>query len=179
MSEFTAPARGAATHAATMLKGHTGIYATLAREHAEVLSLLEQAIEAKSGKLREQLLETIRVELLSHARAEERTLYVALSGYEHMDDMMNQHLAEHRVIEQLLRDACLAATFNAQIDAMTRLRKTIEHHVADEENEVFLEAMDVLPSGHDLVLNNRFRGQKEAEARDLEADGFDWEQGDR
>src|SRR5690606_40654877 len=82
MSEIAAKLRGTVKQAATVLKGQTGIYATLAKEHGEVASLLKQAEYTADSDVRHQLLRTIRHELTAHARAEERTLYEALT---HLD----------------------------------------------------------------------------------------------
>lgn len=167
---------GVAKQAATILKGRAGIYATLAKDHGEVASLLKQAIDARSEK-REQLLEKIRVELLSHSRAEEETLYTALAEQTHASADTSRRFEEHETIEELLREAMTASTRGTQTGALTALQVAIESHVVEEENELFPQAIDTLPSGHETRLNERFKELKDRQKSILESDGAGWARG--
>ncbi len=173
MSEFTANAKGAAKQVASVLKGRAGIYATLAKEHGAVSSLLNQALETSSIEKRDALLDKIRVELLSHARAEEMTLYDALSSLDDTRAESRHSRSEHQEIEQLLVDA-LATSSD---ESIRELLEAVEHHVAEEENVLFVRADELLPREQEAVLNTRFKELKEKEKRRLEGNGIGWARG--
>lgn len=176
MSEFTAQARGALKQVTTLLKGQTGIYATLAKEHEEVTSLIEQAISTKSSEERQRLLEKIRVELLSHTRAEEKTLYDALSEFEETETQTDESMSDHEQIEEMLREALSAPDMKSQTEAIEVLREAIEYHIQEEENDLFLRAVEVLPTDHESHLDKQFKLLKQEERRRLESDGLGWNQ---
>lgn len=175
MSELTAQARGAAKQVAQMIKGRTGIYATLAKEHGELASLLQQAIKTSSGEKRADLLDKIRVELLSHARAEEESLYATLARFEQTRAHASHSKNEHQEIESLLQDALQAGdNTERQTSLLKSLRDVIEHHVDEEENDLFVKADDLLSRTDESELDERFRRLKDEERRKLEGNGAGW-----
>lgn len=163
---------------AAELKDRPGIYATLNREHEEVLALLDQAIRATSLSKRSEYLEKVRVELLSHARAERATLYRALLEHPETEALARCHENEHEDIEQFLRRV-LAASSEEEIrlDDLARLRALIAQHIDEEENQLFVRAGTVLADSDESRLDARFGELKEVERRKLESDGRGWAKG--
>lgn len=178
MADVTAHAKGMAKQAATLLKGQTGIYATLAKEHGEVSSLLKQAVQSESPAKREPILAKIRVELLSHARAEEKTLYNALGTLDATRDKAAHSKIEHDEIEALLQQVAISAPgTREETAALEKLRQHVEHHAQEEEQQLFVQAHDLLPKEVESRLDQEFKREKEAEKRRLEANGSGWARG--
>lgn len=178
MSEFESKARGAAREAISVMKGHTGIFASLAREHGHLLSLLDQAIETSSETKRRALRDQIRLDLLSHTRAEEQTFYAELLGHAETRDLVEQSRDDHHKIWERLKQAFSEDGGPQQHRAnLERLREVVEYHVTREENEIFPTAEEVIPSASGAQLAEHFAQIKEIEHNRLASDGAGWAQG--
>jgi hemerythrin superfamily protein len=173
MADISAQLKGTGKQLESVLKGRTAIYSTLAKEHGEVSALLNKAIKAKSAVKRTELLNEIRLELLSHSYAEEETLYAALSRFDEMQQKAKHQRGEHQEIERLLKDAFAAPPESAeQTEALEDLQTTIEHHVKEEEDQLFAQAKDLLSREEEKQLDENFAELKETKKRQLEGDGF-------
>lgn len=169
MSEISAKINGAAQQAATVFKGQRGIYAALAKEHAEIASLLREAQEDTDPEHRHRLLRTVRHVLLSHARAEERTLYRALADFDDTRSIVAHGHAEHDELERLLRNVTLFELGSeAATQAIADLRAAVGRHVEEEESDLFARAQDLLYVAESRRLEDLFRSEKETEKRRLE-----------
>lgn len=178
MAEATAMAKGAARQVATVLKGRTGIYSTLAKEHGEISSLLEQALKTDRPEKREPLLTKIRIELVSHARAETRTFYEALGKLDETRDMAAHSKIEHEKIEDLLQEVAVSeAGSDQESAALWSLLEFVEHHAGEEEDVLFARANAALPRDIEAQLNEDFKREKQAEKRRLEGNGAGWSKG--
>lgn len=173
MPDISTQFKGAAKQAVSAIKGRTGIYATLSKEHGEVSSLLKKVLQEKSAKKRAELLDEIRVEVLSHAYAEEETLYDSLDRFDETQQKAGHSRGEHQEIEQVLRAVFAAAPDSSeQISAIEDLQKAIEHHVDEEENDLFVRAEKLLSKMEARVLDERFAELKRIKKLQLESDGF-------
>ncbi len=173
MTDMTTGLRGAAKQAGSVLKGRTGIYATLAKEHGEVASLLRKAIQEKSSKKRAALVDEIRIEVLSHSYAEEETLYEALDRFDETRPVAGHSRREHEEIEHALRAVFASAPDSPeQISALEDLERAIKHHVDEEEGELFDQAERILSKNEEKDLDKRFAELKRSKKLQLESDGF-------
>ncbi len=171
MPDLSTHLKGAAKQAASAVKGRTGIYSTLAKEHGEVSSLLKKALAAKSVERRAELLNEIRIEVLSHAYAEQETLYDALDRFEETQRKAGYSRGEHQEIESALRKALAApAGTPEQVSAIEDLQGTIEHHVDEEENDLFVRAEKLLSKEEEKVLLERFAELSRVKKLQLERD---------
>jgi hypothetical protein len=173
MTDISTQIKGATRQAASVLKGRDGIYSTLAKEHGEVSSLLNKALQEKSAQRRAELLDEIRIELLSHTYAEEETLYDSLERFGEVQQETGHSRREHQGIEQALRAVFAAAPDSPeQLSAIGDLRSAIEHHVEEEENDLFVRAEALLSRTDAQRLDERFAELKRAKKLQLESDGF-------
>jgi hemerythrin-like domain-containing protein len=120
--------------------------------------MLEKLVESKSAAERKSLLTSIKMALVPHLRAEEKVVYdavLALRGKE-----QKEH-AEEGYIEHGLGDKMLASLGKMK-DAMSPefsagakvLKELVEHHVEEEENNIWSDVKDNF-SGEDRVAMNR------------------------
>lgn len=168
MNELIAKSKGAVKQVASALKGQWGIYATLAKEHGEVSSLLKQALKASSDLERESLIAKIRVELLSHTNAEEHSVYQRLARLDGTSDRIERSKAEHDEIERLLEEVSeLETRSSEQTEALEALREAVENHVYDEENKLFPRAQRVFTDEQERALDDEFKRLKKAEVQRL------------
>jgi iron-sulfur cluster repair protein YtfE (RIC family) len=110
----------------------------LTQEHREVETLIAQLEESDPGERRNQLIDELSTALHKHMEVEEQFLYPIVAeeiGEEDTEEANNEHDLAREGIEKLyeLRDE---PGFAAALDMV---KAGIEHHVEDEENEMFPE----------------------------------------
>ena len=126
---------------------HNDLFEQLKSEHKDVKELLKKAEDCPQGE-RKDVLSQIESELVPHARAEEKTLYAVLlenikqsGNSEDAEDLTNEAYEEHRAIDELLGDLKSSSTDDeAWVGKVKVLKENIEHHVDEEENELFEKA---------------------------------------
>ena len=146
------------------------IFDVLKQEHKELNSLLEQAEETteRAEKTRTELLSKIRTSLLLHAKAEEKSLYKRLKGEETLEDLLLEAAEEHEVAEHVLSELDGLDTADETWKAkVTVLHESIEHHVKEEEDEMFPKAKKCLAEGEAEELAVLFKEEKAKAAEKL------------
>jgi hemerythrin superfamily protein len=118
----------------------------LRRDHQKVKGLFHQAEGAKDADQRKQIFDHIDTELEIHAYIEETVFYPAVEKHEELKDMVEEALYEHEEVKMLLQEMEDLSEDGAAFDSkLKELMDNVEHHVQEEEGEMFpkvLEAMD-------------------------------------
>ena len=115
----------------------------LETQHQEVKSLFEK-IEKASGEAKRQLFEQIAEDLAVHAAIEEKHFYPATRAArtEHLiQEAVAEHLSVKRIIAALLEMDPAEAQFDTKI---AMLKEQVEHHVGEEEGELFPKVRKLL-----------------------------------
>ena len=153
------------------------LFRILVTQHREVDEILEQLADTEDSETdkREMLFTTLKGKLLSHAKAEEKTLYPALQKAGEKEEA--QHAKhEHKEIEEAFAelDAC-AYDDEEFVSMVEKLADTVKHHVEEEESDVFDSAREALDSDVLARLADEFQIQqkKEMAALGVEDDGYD------
>lgn len=142
------------------------LFALLERDHRAVRGLLEQAHDTidddpEGARL---LVAEATIQLLAHARGEERTLYPALERHRAATDLALEGREEHAVLESLVGKLAAArtvdATFKAKLKVLTEI---LDHHVDEEEEQMFPEAREVLGAERLTAIAAAFIAEKQAE----------------
>lgn len=137
--------------------------------------LLEEHEEFRAGLKKLETnpkgFEGLRVEILSHAKAEEKVLYPELVDEKETHDLILEGVQEHRSAELYMRDMSRAAGKSKGGDewkAMTKvLTELIEHHVDEEETGVFPHARSILVVGELEKLNEKYEEEEEKQKKKL------------
>lgn len=117
------------------------IYNILIKEHDQVLDLFEEAINNGS---KETFLK-IKAELDPHLQGEEKLLYPVLKEKKEARESVLEGYEEHRIAEMLLSELEIMDEKEERWHAkMKVLKENIEHHVEEEQNEMFEIARKVL-----------------------------------
>jgi len=138
-----ATAKKAATRPqATATAAKTDATALLERDHAEVKKLFKQyekLAEAEAeGEERQALAERICAMLTVHATIEEEIFYPAAREAEVEDDVLNEAEVEHASAKDLIAQIQGMGPDDDLYDAkITVLGEYIDHHVQEEEGEMF------------------------------------------
>ena len=111
----------------------------LKEQHREVEALLKAAEKAESPKEKKTLFQQIGDNLAAHAAIEEEIFYPAIYRDKTEDilrEAVEEHLAAKRIIADLLDMDETEPQYGAKLSV---LREQIEHHVKEEEKELFPE----------------------------------------
>jgi hemerythrin superfamily protein len=116
----------------------------LKNDHKKVSQLFKEIESAATGA-KTQLFNRLKTELDLHAHIEETFLYPALENTEEAREITLEAYEEHKVVKDLLAELAGAATPDDEWDAkLTVLKENVEHHVEEEEGELFSKARKAL-----------------------------------
>lgn len=133
---------------------------TLKEEHELVSGLLKQLVESDRTAERKSLVRQIKENLVPHLRAEQKVLYDALIALS--DKSANQD-GEEGYIEHALADKTLGKlerienAASAEFAAMAKvLKELVEHHVKEEESNVWSDARNHFPADQRKAMNKAY-----------------------
>jgi hemerythrin superfamily protein len=118
-------------------------FAVLKQDHSEVKKLFKKIDKSGDGatKAREKTFKELARELAVHASIEERIVYPRLKEIDALAETVNEGIEEHHVAEQLLEEIAQMPPEDEQWMAkVTVLQEMVEHHVEEEEKELFPQA---------------------------------------
>ena len=121
----------------------------LTKDHKEVKALFDKFESTKSEQAKKNIVETVCDELEVHAQLEEEIFYPALRAKINDDDLMNEAEEEHLIVKRLIAELREMQPSDEHYDAkFTVLGEGVEHHVKEEESDMFVKAKK---SGVDLA----------------------------
>lgn len=140
-----------------------GIFEVLTQEHRDVAALFEQ-IEAAvddDPSVARDLFTVLAGNLLAHARSEQQVVYPRFMRIEELESSMREAIVEHQVVETMI----------AEIDAMRPddqewlarvvvLKELVQHHVQEEEGEIFTTAKEHIDAAESRRLAQSFLAGK-------------------
>ena len=121
--------------------------ALLEAEHRRLEELLEQGAKTtdRAVKRRTQLLDTLVAALQLHEKREEKVLYPALKPHRDAREIVLEGYQEHHVADVLVRELRALPRDDERWGAKFKvLKENIEHHIEEEEGEMFRTARRVL-----------------------------------
>ena len=137
----------------------------LKADHQKVAQLFDQ-LESASGKAKLQVFEQIRTELELHTLIEETYFYPALEKPKQTHDLTLEAYEEHDVVKNLLQELSGSRNPNDEWEAQAKvLRENVEHHVEEEENELFKKAKAVLSQDEIETLGEQMESEKQRQQR--------------
>jgi hemerythrin superfamily protein len=111
----------------------------LKKQHREVEQLFEEfeAAGENAAKTKERLCRKISDQLAVHAEIEEKLFYPE-AKQENTEEILRESVEEHLAMKRILADLIEKGTGDEQFEArMTVLKEQVEHHVEEEEKELF------------------------------------------
>jgi len=132
----------------------------LKADHKKVSRLFDE-LEAANGKAKLSVFAQIKTELELHTHIEETIFYPALEKPEETHDLTLEAYEEHKMVKTLLAKLSGARTADDEWQAQAKvLRENVEHHVDEEENELFDKADDALSDEEIEALGQRMEAEK-------------------
>ena len=139
-------------------------FTLLKNDHEKVAGILEkiEGTTERATKAREELFAQLKSELDVHTRIEETILYPALKEYEETRDIVLEAYEEHAIVKQLLEELESSRKDDEHWTAkFTVLKENIEHHVEEEEGDMFKKARKVLSEDEIATLGERLQEAKQ------------------
>ncbi len=121
-------------------------FTLLKKDHRAVEKLFAQIekLDAGSATRKQQLFKQLKSELEIHARLEEALLYPLLKEADKTHKMTLESFEEHHLIEKLLIELSTQPITEEWDAKLTVLKENVEHHVKEEEEDLFPSAQKVL-----------------------------------
>jgi hemerythrin superfamily protein len=120
----------------------------LKQDHQKVKQLFQEARHATDQNKRKDLFDKIDTELEIHAHIEETVFYPALEEHEELKDMVAEALEEHQDAKTLLEELEELGPENHDFGSkLQELMESVEHHVQEEEGEMFPKVREVFDEG--------------------------------
>ncbi len=136
----------------------------LKKDHKKVSELFKQLEDTteRAVKTREELFGKLKLELDIHARIEETIFYPAIKDAEETHEITLEAIEEHNVVKQLLGELESMPVNDERWTAkLTVLKENVEHHVEEEEGEMFKDARKVLSTEQVDELGARMESAKQ------------------
>src|SRR5688572_5736873 len=112
----------------------------LKKQHRQVEKLFKECEKTEDPKKRRQFMEQIANDLKLHTKIEEEVFYPAVRemGTSKAEEMIDEAFEEHHVVDLVLAELPEVDPADERFVAkMTVLSELIEHHVEEEEEEMF------------------------------------------
>lgn len=110
----------------------------LKEDHEKVSQLFDKVKATEDETAHKQLFEKIKQELETHAHIEETIFYPSITENEEIKDIVLEGLEEHKQVKTLLREISNLVDGSEKFEAKLKvLIEDVEHHVEEEENEMF------------------------------------------
>lgn len=134
----------------------------LKREHQEVAILFDQIDTAASAATRAQLFGIVKQKLELHSEAEERCVYPQLETMSETEPLADEAIQEHSEIKDCLDDLVhVDAESNDWRIKFNALKGAVQHHVHEEENEIFPMMRRIFSEPELEAMKHRFLQAKD------------------
>jgi Hemerythrin HHE cation binding domain len=144
----------------------------LKADHDKVKKLLTEgeSTTERGEKTRSELFATIKGELMVHERIEEEIFYPALRDHPRAKDIVLEAYEEHDVVDMIMAELeatdVTDETWGAKFKVM---KENLEHHIEEEEGEMFKQARAVFDADELETLGQRMEDLKKRTAQEVGA----------
>ena len=142
------------------------IFDDLKADHDRHRALLAEIADAAGdADERGRLIEAFRIDVSGHAAAEEQSLYATMLADPELQEEARHSVSEHKEIEDML-----TALYGLKVDGAAwrrefeKMRTRYDHHITEEEDEVFPMAAERLSDADEARLAKIFEARKPLEA---------------
>ena len=136
----------------------------LKEDHRRFKKMLEEGDETteRAVKTRKELLRKLVADLKIHERMEEEIFYPALKPFEKTNEIVLEGYEEHHVADLIVSelektdvsDERWAAKFSV-------LKENLEHHIEEEEGEMFKKARTVLKEAELVAIGEQMKALRD------------------
>ncbi len=133
----------------------------IAADHRTVDTLFAEIESAEDIETLYEICNQLYEELSFHTEAEDAVFYPALQAFEAVDALLREAEDEHVEIKDLLEEIKTLSPSSPQFRAkITDLKAAVQHHVEEEESQLFTIARELMSQEDLEVLSDEFEGVK-------------------
>jgi hemerythrin-like domain-containing protein len=146
----------------------------LKEDHRKVKKLLAEleSTTERGVKTREELFTKVKQELVIHEAIEEEIFYPALKEHPKTKDIALEAYEEHHVVDTVMAEIEGVAYDDEKWGAkFTVMKENLEHHIEEEEGEMFKQARQVFDQDELAQLGESMKARKEDLMRQQAATG--------
>ena len=133
----------------------------------QLLTRLEDTTE-RAVKTRAELFATIKGELTVHEIIEEEIFYPELKAHPKAKDIVLEGYEEHHVVDTVMAELEDLPVDDESWGAKAKVMKeNVEHHIEEEEGEMFTKARSVFDAAELDDLGRRMEARKETAGREM------------
>ena len=143
------------------------IFAAIKSDHDNHRALLDRIADSSgASEERKVAWDTFYQDVKSHAAAEEETFYSKLISKTWGQDAARHSVHEHQQLDDLMEELRgMDMGHGSWLEKFKKLKHEYEHHMEEEENEVFTRAKEVIPANEIEGYGDRFAARKDEERR--------------
>ncbi|MDQ3133334.1 MAG: hemerythrin domain-containing protein [Acidobacteriota bacterium] len=138
------------------------VFELLTNDHRKVSAIFEQLEQTSDVTTRQTLFAQVKQELDLHAYVEETLFYPKLKEAAETREIILEAYEEHQEVKDLLTEMQgLSPDGDEWSDLLQELKESVEHHVDEEENEMFPQAREVLSASEIDQLGTQIEAAKQ------------------
>ncbi len=138
------------------------IYDYLKKDHEQVAKYFKQFENSHLAERKKEIVLMIIRELLTHANAEQETFYKVLEQYSESKEEAFHGEKEHaEIIAQITAISNTKVFGESWEKKVLKLKELVEHHVREEEGQMFHKAKKVIPTDEAFALKEVMHNYKE------------------
>lgn len=144
----------------------TKIYELLHRDHEKVKRALNRILDTseRAKKTRETLFSEIKADLELHTKFEEEVFYPEFrkakrdaEARQEIKDALEEHDEAKGMLAEI---AGMDKTSEAFVEKIGALKEALEHHISDEEDEMFPQAKSAMDDAAAEAMGKRYQDMK-------------------
>ena len=138
--------------------------ALLKEDHLKVKKMLAEleSTTERGVKTREELFTRVKQELVVHEAIEEEIFYPALKEHPKTKEIALEGYEEHHVVDTVMAEIEGVAYDDEKWGAkFTVMKENLEHHIEEEEGEMFKQARQVFDQDELTQLGESMKARKE------------------
>jgi hemerythrin superfamily protein len=133
----------------------------LKQDHQKVKALFQEMGRASDRNKRKELFDKIDTELAIHAHIEETLFYPTIEQHEELSEMVAEALEEHQEAKALLEELEELGPDSHEFGSkLQELMEGVEHHVEEEEGEMFPTVRELFDEGQLEQLGQELESAK-------------------
>jgi hypothetical protein len=136
----------------------------LKQDHDEVKSMLSdlESTTERAEKTRAEGLATLKAEIEVHEAIEEEIFYSALKEHPKTKELALEGYEEHHVVDMVMAEIeGVAPSDETWMAKFTVMKENLEHHIEEEEGEMFEQAEQVFDDDELADLGERMQARKD------------------
>ncbi len=144
------------------------IYERIIADHQTQRDLTASILNTEgNSEERQQLWKEFQPEAIAHANAEEQTFYAALIEDPDTQEQARHSISEHKEADDLIEEISeMDMSSSGWLQTFKKLKEDLDHHMEEEEKEVFGKARKIIDEDQAQQLAEAFNNRKDAELKE-------------